>query len=73
MSLRRYMIDLAIPEPVAPGLQGQLTAIEQHIRILKSFAVKINEGEINEEYTTKATRHTCHHDEGKSCEGEVEI
>ena len=75
MSLRRYIIDLAIPEPIPPGLNGQLNAIEQHIRVLKSFAVKINKGKVNEENTDKATYHTCHHDKvpTEPCEHETEI
>ena len=73
MSYRRYMIDLAIPEPLPSTLRGQLTAIEEHIRVLKSFAVKINEGKDNEEMTTRAVWHICHHDSGGNCEPESEI
>ncbi len=75
MSLIRYRIDLAIPEPIPPALAGQLNAIEQHIRVLKSFAVKINDGMVDEEATIKATKHICHHDEigNSTCEPEQEI
>lgn len=80
MSYRRYDIQLAIPltnGKVPKKLQGQIVAIEEHIRVLKSFAVKINEGMANEEDTVKATRHICHHDEPNNTIGcnetEVEI
>jgi len=73
------MIDLAIPYDekggLPPALKGHLVAIEQHIKVLKGFAVKINVGKANEEDTIKAKWHKCFHDETPNtpCAPEVEI
>lgn len=73
MSLKRYNIQLAYKEPLSTTLKGKLVALENILRDVKKSAVKINTGMANEENTTKATIHTCHHDTGKACELEVEI
>ena len=73
MSLLRFMIDLAVEQPLPPGLQGQLNAIKQQIRNFQSFSSRINEGQPNEEDTTLAKQHICHHDTGESCEPEEDI
>jgi len=74
--LYRFMLDLAIPEAVYNAIPAATKkAIRDRIRDLKAKAVKINEGQINEEITIKATWHKCHHDEGNQvpCEPENEI
>ena len=63
MSYERYNLHLAFLKPVDPALSGQLNAFGQLIRLIKPFAVNINEGKPNEENTTIAKRHICHHDE----------
>ena len=70
MSLIRIQVDLAIP--VKEFGDVPKTIITQ-IRKLKGMAVKINEGKDNEEMTTKAVWHRCHHDTGEPCEPEQEI
>ena len=74
---KRYTLDLAFKLPLAPALQGQLTAFEATIRtVLRNSAEKINAGLPNEENTTKATWHICKHDEAipENCSlTEVEI
>ena len=77
MSMIRFILDLAIPKAVYDAIPaGKKTAIRDRIRELKALAVKINEGQDNEETTVTAKYHICHHDEGANhpaCELEVEI
>lgn len=75
MSFLRYRIDFAFKEPLKPQVINRLNALEQELRMLKAESVIINEGEINEEQTTKAGKHICHHDSGNKipCEEEQEI
>ena len=66
----RFNLDLFIPEAVYNSISAtKKTAIRDRIRELKSYAVKINEGEVNEEMTVRAMFHICHHDEspGEDC------
>lgn len=72
--LYRFNLDLAIPEAVylaIPAAKKQATI--DAIRGLKALAVKINEGQPNEEMTILAQWHRCKHDTGESCEPENEI
>lgn len=62
MSFIRYSVELAFKEPIDPALNGLLTAMEATIRQAKPHAVKINEGLPDEEDTTEAVWHICHHD-----------
>lgn len=72
--LYRFQLDLAIPESVYNAIPtATKTAIRDRIWQLKALAVKINEGQENEEMTVKATFHKCHHDTGQLCEPEQEI
>lgn len=76
MAYKRYMLDLAFKLPLAPPLQGTLTAFEATIRnVLRNSAENINAGLPNEEDTTRAVWHVCNHDSGNTipCEPEVEI
>lgn len=73
MPYKRYRLDLAFLEPLEPGLQGKLTAMEASIRNVKRSATKINAGLPNEEATTRAVYHRCKHDIGEMCEPEQEI
>ena len=74
MSLIRFQLDLAIPEPVYNNIPAaKKLAFRDVIRQLKALAVKINEGTANEEATVKATWHKCYHDTGGACEPEQEI
>jgi len=72
--LIRFMIDLAIPEKVFKAIPADTKAgVRDAIRYMKSKAVKINEGKMNEEDTTRAIWHKCYHDEGKACAPEEDI
>ena len=74
MALIRFQLDLAIPEAVYDAIPTDTkNAFRDRIRKLKALAVKINEGQPNEEATVKAVWHRCHHDTGGSCESEQEI
>ncbi len=74
MSYIRFTVDLAIPKSVYESLPSATkTAIRDKIRQLKSFAVKINAGQPNEEMTVKATWHKCHNDTNETCEPETDI
>lgn len=73
MSYKRFQMDLAIKEPIPKVLADQLTAIRQHMVILKSFSEKINPGRLNEENTTRLVEHVCNHDIGKRCEQAHEL
>ena len=71
MSLIRIQVDLAIPVAEFSDVPKSMIA---QIQKLKGMAVKINEGKDNEEDTTRAVWHRCHHDIGdKPCEPEQEI
>ena len=60
----RFQLDLAIPEATYNAIPtATKIAIRDRIRQLRALAVKINEGQPNEEMTVKATIHKCHHDE----------
>ena len=63
MSGTRFMIDGFIPDPMPQVLVDNLPEIRQRVRQLMSFCVNINEGQPNEENTTKAVYHKCYHDE----------
>jgi hypothetical protein len=73
----RYCIDIAIPYDkdgkLPPAFNGLRVAIENHIKTLKSYGEKINEGEPNEENTISARKHFCRHDMGLPCIDVVEI
>lgn len=74
MALIRFNLDLAIPEAVYNAIPAaKKLAARDAIQGLKALAVKINEGQPNEEMTVRAVWHRCLHDEGKSCELEQEI
>ncbi len=74
MALIRITLDLAIPEEVYNKIPAATkTAFRDRVRALKSLAVKINEGQSNEEMTVVAKWHRCLHDEGKLCEPEHDI
>ena len=74
MALIRFSLDLAIPEAVYNAIPtATKTAFRDGVRALKALAVKINEGQPNEEMTIRAVWHRCHHDTGESCEPEQEI
>ncbi len=75
MSYLRFIVDLAIKQPISSGLQAQLSAIATQILRLQSESEKINPGQIMEENSTRATYHVCHHDEHppKPCDPEEDI
>ena len=76
MAIIRFQLDLAIPETVYDTIpSSKKIAMRDAIRAVKAYAVKINDGSLNEETTVKATWHRCHHDENLniSCEPEQEI
>ena len=65
MSVLRINVDLAIPEKVANqrGVKEKLQDLRELIRQAKTYSIKINEGQLNEEMTVRGTYHICHHDE----------
>ncbi len=68
--LYRFQLDLAIPEEVFKSIpQDRKDAFRNEVRALKALAVRINEGQPNEEMTVSAIWHKCYHDEGKTCIG----
>jgi|WetSurMetagenome_2_1015567.scaffolds.fasta_scaffold653287_2 hypothetical protein len=79
----RFILDLYIPEsPIGTIVEGvqiptslatQIPAIREQIRVLKTYAAKINAGTLLEEASMKASFHICRHDEGKSCSSEQDI
>ena len=73
MPFRRFQIDLAVREPLPAVLERAMPAIRRAIRELKSYAEKINEGQVNEELTTRAVWHRCRHDIAQPCEPEQQI
>jgi len=73
MSYIRFNLNLAVKEPIPDALKKKLPEIRNAIKMLKSYASKINEGKVNEEMTVKAVWHRCHHDTNEPCEEEKEI
>jgi len=72
--LYRFQLDLAKPEVFFKSIpDAKKQAFRNAVRAVKSYAVKINEGKVNEEMTVVAQWHCCHHDEGKPCEPEQDI
>lgn len=74
MALIRFSLDLAIPELVYNAIPTAKKLVARDaIRDLKALAVKINEGQPNEEMTVVAQWHRCRHDEGGSCDEAQDI
>ncbi len=74
MALIRFTLDLAIPQAAYAAIPAaKKTAIRDQIRALKAYAVKINAGAANEEFTVKASYHICNHDTGGPCEQEFDV
>ena len=71
----RFILDLAVPEAVFNSIPAaRKQALRDEIRALKGMAVNINAGKGNEENTTRAVWHKCHHDTGdQPCEAEQDI
>ena len=67
MSLQRYIVEVAIPEPISPQVQGRIKAFENAVKAILPDAVIINEGQMNEENTKRFQKHLCNHDIGQSC------
>jgi len=63
MAVLRIQVDLAIPEDIAKkkAVEAKLQELYALLKLAKSYSVKINEGQPNEEMTVKAERHWCHH------------
>ena len=66
---------MAIPLDVWENIPtARKIAFRDEVRAMKALAIKINEGEPNEEMTVSASYHICHHDTGDQlCEQEQEI
>ena len=62
-----------IKEKLPQEVADHLTDYIREVRRAKKYAVKINEGQDNEEMTIIADYHICRHDEGKPCESSKEI
>jgi len=74
MAYIRFRLDLAIPKDVYDSIPSATKlAIRDKIRQLKTYARKINEGSDNEEMTITAKYHVCRHDEGLSCDAEIDV
>jgi len=74
MAYIRFRIDGAVEQSAYNALPAATkTAIRGRFRQLKTFCSKINEGTPNEEDTVRFKYHICRHDEGKSCEPEIDI
>jgi len=74
MALIRFNLDLAIPETVYNAIPvSKKAAFKGAIQAMKALAVKINEGQPNEEMAVRAMWHICRHDENLPCEPEQEI
>ena len=88
MSLLRIRQDIAIPlandlpddatlsqiKAALPlELQGIIARYYKEIKKWKSYAVKINEGQDNEELSITATYEICRHDIAKACSPQREI
>uniref|UniRef100_A0A6M3KLZ2 Uncharacterized protein n=1 Tax=viral metagenome TaxID=1070528 RepID=A0A6M3KLZ2_9ZZZZ len=72
MAYWRGQLDLAIPKAVYDAIPlARKLAFRDEVRALKALAVKINEGQPNEEMTVTAQWHLCRHDEGLLC-GELQ-
>ena len=54
-------------------LQNIIIDYYQKIQTWKSYAVKINDGQANEELSITATYEICRHDIGKACSPQREI
>ena len=69
--------DDATPAQIRAALPLELQSIisdyYQKIQKWKSYAVKINAGQPNEELSVTATYEICRHDIGKACSRQVEI
>ncbi len=73
MAFLRFELSLAVKEDptgtlvagikIPTALATKIPAIRQAVQTLKSYASKINEGQPNEEATTRAVFHICRHDE----------
>jgi len=69
MSLIRFQLDLAIPESVFDKIPlAKRQAFRDAVQAIKAFAVRLNGGMENEEFTVTASLHICRHDEGEGCE-----
>lgn len=55
------------------ALQSIIADYYQKIKTWKSYAVKVNEGQSNEEVSVTATYEICRHDIGKACSPQREI
>ncbi|MBU2395675.1 MAG: hypothetical protein KKH70_20265 [Gammaproteobacteria bacterium] len=88
MPYLRFNLQLAIPltgdVPVGASpkdvvnklpieLQDKMVDFAREVRRFRKYAVIINEGKDSEEITVIANCHICRHDEGESCDPEVEI
>ena len=73
MAHLRFNLDLALPMPLPQQLVDALPTIREKIRQLKAYAVRINEGQENEEASVRAVFHVCHHEDGVPCEEEEDV
>jgi len=69
----RVQIDLFFKGKKPQQVDKAFPQLFPAIRAARDKASKLKEGEVHEEWTTKAVYHQCFHDEGKACEAEQEI
>ena len=55
------------------AVKNKLAGLKALVLQGKAYAEKINAGTAQEENTVRAMWHVCRHDEGKSCDPEIEI
>lgn len=73
MAGTRVRVDYFFKDKTPQQVSQEFPQLLPSIKVAKAKASKINEGKVNEEVTVRATYHICRHDEGKSCDPEVEI
>jgi len=73
MPYDRVRIDLAFFQPLSIAASTALANLKAEVVKAKAYAVKINDGKINEEDTTKGKEHVCKHDLGLACDPETDI
>jgi hypothetical protein len=73
MAGTRVKIDFFFPDMTPQQVKTAFPELLPAIKAAKAKTSVLNAGKSNEEFTMRATYHICRHDEGKSCDAEVEI
>ena len=73
MAGTRVKIDLFFADKTPQQVNQENPQLLPAIKAAKKKASKINEGKKNEEMTVRAAFHICRHEDGLTCDPEVEI